>query len=562
MKNILLIICLIISGTSPALTNQISNQQLLEHLDSIMENSQNYIIQKEKRIEQIRQMKTSERKQEDIFWINKMFYDEFYVYSADSALKYADENIKIAQSFNNKEWIAEWMLKRVFLLTATGLLKEAGDEFKKINKDSLSENIIPLYYDQKIYLYAHLGQYLGTQKYSSQNYHSTEQEQAKEALKNISKDNKMYYWFKATVYMNKPESKEKDFFKKDLEKKITESGMNTREDAINAYALARIYHYEGNENLYIRFLAYSAIADIKYCNRDIASLEELAAVLFKNNDIDRSYRYINYCLKNALLYPNRVRVVGISSVMDGIQKAYLEKSKVQERRVRISLAVISILSVILLIAIILIILQFRKLAKSRHKLNKANKQLAIANEELNMLNKQLTDTNNKLIESNYVKEEYIGYVFSICSNYISKIEEYRKNISRKLKTGQFEEIRNLTSSSIMVQNELKEFYHNFDAIFLHIYPDFVNDFNNLLKPEEQITVKEGELLNTELRIYALVRLGIHDSVKIADFLHCSPQTVYNNRLKTRNKANIPKEEFAETIKSLGKIKPQNGNSHV
>lgn len=168
------------------------------------------------------------------------------------------------------------------------------------------------------------------------------------------------------------------------------------------------------------------------------------------------------------------------------------------------------------------------------------------------MNEQLRDTNNQLRESNYVKEEYIGYVFSICSNYISKLDEYRKNINRKLKANQLEDVKALTDTHSMAQNELKEFYHNFDAIFLHIYPDFVSDFNALLHPDEQIVLKDGELLNTELRIYALVRLGITDSVKIAEFLHYSPQTVYNNRLKTRNKAIIPREEFAAVVRSLGR----------
>ena len=122
-----------------------------------------------------------------------------------------------------------------------------------------------------------------------------------------------------------------------------------------------------------------------------------------------------------------------------------------------------------------------------------------------------------------------------------------------MKTGQFDEVKQMTAGSTIVQSELKEFYHSFDALFLHVYPDFVDDFNAFLLPEEQIVLKEGELLNTELRIYALVRLGINDSVKIADFLHCSPQTVYNNRLRTRNKAAIPKESFAEVVRSLGKM---------
>ena len=164
-------------------------------------------------------------------------------------------------------------------------------------------------------------------------------------------------------------------------------------------------------------------------------------------------------------------------------------------------------------------------------------------------------TYNSLFASiiQYFSQKTCRRSFSICSSYISKLEEYRKNVNRKLKTGQVEELKSWSASTSIVQSELKEFYHSFDAIFLHVYPDFVDDFNALLRPEERVVLKEGELLNTELRIYALVRLGINDSVKIAEFLHCSPQTVYNNRLRTRNKAVIPKENFAEVVRSLGKM---------
>ena len=268
-----------------------------------------------------------------------------------------------------------------------------------------------------------------------------------------------------------------------------------------------------------------------------------------------------------MLYPNRVRVVNISSIMDKLRYAYQKRNIEQENKLRTSLSTVSIMFVVLLVAIFFIYFQNRKLVKSRrnldesnrllsqhlHELSEAQQMLADVNNELSDVNEKLKISNNQLQESNYVKEEYIGYVFSICSSYISKLDEYRKNIGRKLKAGQIDDIKLLTSSTTMVQNELKEFYHSFDAIFLHVYPDFVEDFNSLLRPEERIVLKEGELLNTELRIYALVRLGISDSVKIAEFLHCSPQTVYNNRLKTRNKAVIPKEKFADTVRSLGKM---------
>ncbi|GAE16918.1 regulatory protein SusR [Bacteroides pyogenes JCM 6292] len=294
-------------------------------------------------------------------------------------------------------------------------------------------------------------------------------------------------------------------------------------------------------------------------------MEELSASLYEMGDIDHAYTYINYCLQNAQLYRNRIRVLGISKIQDKIHRAYQERNRQQEERLHSFLVMVSVLSVVLLIAFFYIFRQMKRLSASRSQLNKSNqllnvhveelsetyRRLADVNNQLQSLNEQLKDTNRQLRESNYVKEEYIGYVFAICSNYISKLDEFRKNINRKIKANRVEEVKILTDTPSMAQNALKEFYHNFDAIFLHVYPDFVSDFNALLHPEEQIVLKEGELLNTELRIYALVRLGINDSVKIAEFLHCSPQTVYNNRLKTRNKSIIPKEEFANTVRSLG-----------
>ena len=150
-------------------------------------------------------------------------------------------------------------------------------------------------------------------------------------------------------------------------------------------------------------------------------------------------------------------------------------------------------------------------------------------------------------------ERYIADIFSMCSDYINKIDDFRKKINRMIIAGRLEEVRDITKSTELSTSEIKELYAIFDEIFLKIYPDFVADFNTLLRPEEQIHLRKGELLNTELRIYALVRLGISDSVKIAKFLHCSVQTVYNTRQRVRNKAIIPKERFAETVKSLGKM---------
>lgn len=266
------------------------------------------------------------------------------------------------------------------------------------------------------------------------------------------------------------------------------------------------------------------------------------------------------------MYPNRVRVVNISSVIDKLQQASEQRNIKQEGKLADSLIVVSILSVVLLLVIVVTFIQFfklkhahAKLMKSKTLLNEHMEELHATQERLETVNKELTEANDKLrlsndalTQSNYVKEEYVGYVFSICSEYLSKIEEFRKNISRKLKVGKIDDVRTLMANPQISKTELQSLYNRFDMTFLHLYPRFVPDFNALLKPEEQIVLKKGELLNTELRIYALVRLGINDSVKIAEFLHMSPQTIYNCRLKTRNKAAVPKEEFTERVRQLGK----------
>ncbi|MBU3808397.1 MAG: transcriptional regulator [Candidatus Phocaeicola faecipullorum] len=565
MKNLLMLILLFFSVNVYSDNEEL--EQLLIKLDSILSCSDKYVAEKETKIEELRKRQSSVMKPEEKLWLNKMFYDEFYVYNADSAMIYVNDNIDISRELGRKDWEQEWLLNKVFLLSATGLLGDAEDVIKSIDINNLNKDLMFQYYDSKIYLYSHLGQYIGSNQELAYAYYKREAELKFEAQKYINSAHPSYHSFYASLYKDYPRGEEGDSIKEQLKRIVDNSPLNTRYDAINSYVLSVMYNNEGDEYNYMKYLIYSAMADIRICNRDIASLEELSNILYNHSDIDRGYTYIGYCLKSALLYPNRVRVVNISSIMDKLRYAYQKRNIEQENKLRTSLSTVSIMFVVLLVSIFFIYFQNRKLVKSRrnldesnrllsqhlHELSEAQQMLADVNNELSDVNEKLKTSNNQLQESNYVKEEYIGYVFSICSSYISKLDEYRKNIGRKLKAGQIDDIKLLTSSTTMVQNELKEFYHSFDAIFLHVYPDFVEDFNSLLRPEERIVLKEGELLNTELRIYALVRLGISDSVKIAEFLHCSPQTVYNNRLKTRNKAVIPKEKFADTVRSLGKM---------
>lgn len=538
---------------------------LVDSLDSVLAQSDQLAEAKDARIGQLRKNESASLKDEERLWLNKMLFDEYAVYKADSAMNYVNDNIELARRLGRNGLENEWRINKVFLLAAQGLLYEAEKELATIDEGSISDDARYAYYETAIYLYSHLAQYIGHSNGMSERYDSISNALKTEALRHVKPGNQEYYNLRSSM-LSGPSDPEWAEVKARLEAELKETQLNNRTAAIAAYNLAKMCLAEGDKQGHADNLIKSAIADVRMCNRDIASLEELANLYYEQGDIDRSYAYINHCLEAALLYPNRVRVVNISSLIDKLQQATERRSIEQERKLGRALLAVSILSGVLLLVMVIIFVQFFKLRSAHARLmdskvllNKHNDELHVAQEKLSGVNRELITaneklrrTNDQLVESNYVKEEYVGYVFSICSSYLTKIEEFRKNIARKLKVGKIDDVRTLIQNPQIEQNELREFYQRFDTTFLHLYPSFVDDFNSLLQPEERIVLKKGELLNTELRIYALVRLGINDSVKIAEFLHMSPQTVYNNRLKTRNKAIVPKNEFVDHVRRLGK----------
>lgn len=533
----------------------------LLRLDSVIQQRQVFDAMKSKRLSEMYKKKESLRSTSEILSFNTQMYDEYYVFDSDSAMNCVVQNLKIAQQTNNEPLIHEWRIKQSFVLAATGLLKESLDVMESLDVSRLSNENKIAYYNQMVYLYGHFGQYTGTGEL--QDYYIGLERQYNDSLHAIvTPSDPQYLWFGVWYLIGKGQQ---DVLKERLQKTVSQSSLTTRYDAMAAYALARVYKENGNEDMFVRCLAMSGIADIRASNKDVASLQELAEFLVDQGEIIRAYNYINVCLQISQEYRNRVRAVSISRVYDRILQAFLDRDMDQRARLKkTNVALISLL-VLLAIAIVFIVSSLLRLRKSRYRLHEVNKELkrrrseiASANQHLKEANESLIDVNEKmkkaneqLRESNLVKEEYVGYVFAICSNYISKLEEFRKDINRKAKAKMLKEILSMTDKETVVQDELKEFYQNFDAIFLRLYPTFVEDFNALLNPEERIVPRKGELLNTDLRIYALVRLGINDSVKISEFLHCSPQTIYNNRLKVRNKSKLSKTEFTEALRKIG-----------
>ncbi len=550
----------------PVSAHNSETETILQKLDAALEKSEEWEGVKRHRLSELHKKESQARTIEERYWSNKNLFDEYSVYNADSAMAYANRNHAIAISLGDNSRRIEWDINRSFILAVTGLLKEAQDVIDGIDPTEIPADLMADYYNQLAYLYSHYGQYLGQDLTGTVDYYIQSRAYQDSTLRHASADDPMYLWYRGWVTLNASEEERRNMIE-ELKADVDSAAMDSRADAMKAYVLARLYERQNDRDNRIKYLAVSAICDAQIANKDIASLEELGKLMLAEDNIDRAYTYVNYCQQQAQSFHNRVRAFTLANLEKTIREEYGKRDVSQRMRLHVYLVILAVLSLVLIVAILIIVRKNKGLNESRTRLSRLNEELKTnvaeltvlresqddTNRRLKEINTELSNVNFQLKESNLIKEEYVGQMFSICSDYINKLESFRKDVSRKLKTGQIEALRKTVDSSSMVQSELKEFYHSFDTIFLNLFPDFVKEFNKLLRPDEQIVLGEGELLNTPLRIYALVRLGITDSVKIAALLHCSAQTVYNNRFRIRNKACIPKEHFAETVRTLGKF---------
>lgn len=550
---------------------QMTREQLLNELDWILANKNLFEDKKKEKLELLKSELAAATDVEQRYWTARNLYNEYKTYDSDSALHYANLSLQYAKAANRPKWINEMYINQSYIYSATGLLEESQNAIDLVDTDNLDRTTLLQYNEQLLFLYTHRDQYRGTN--SKDNPYPAESMRLLENLvHDLPKSDPQYCWFKGWYSLSDID-KSKEALPIILSI-VSESKFQTITDAKNAWILSRLYEKVGDEANKLKFLILSSIADARSYNKEISSLEEVAYYMYVRNDLKRASEYNNYCLNFANEYKSRVRVGNLADMQYKIASVYQGKAEEQNKDLRIySIALITIV-VLLLLTLYFTFVQNRKLRTNKTALDEANAQLSQQIAEQRSLQEQLKDTNDKLLEANeklkemyssakqgavelsetnYVKERLIADIFSICSNYINKLDDFRRNIHAMLLAGRYVDLKELTKTPELSYAETKELYQIFDKVFLGIYPDFVKDFNTLLRPEEQITLKKGEQLNTELRIYALVRLGLNDSTKIAQFLHCSVRTVYNTRQRMRNRAIIPKDEFANTVKSLGKI---------
>jgi hypothetical protein len=469
--------------------------------------------------------------------INYKIATQYAKFQSDSALNYIQYCKKLLTPQDDSlHTILD--LDLAALYSTTGRYIEAINILKSINKTKIAKAILPKYYQTYGSFYSHYGQS------NNNNEFYRLSEIYRDSLISCLDTNQLLY---------KIENATKKLFSgnraqaiDELKFLLNENINDNHQVAIIAYLLGIAYKQENNAELQKYYLIKSAIADVKNANKDNASLQDLAMFYYGSGDFDRAFILIDKAIRDAIFCNVRYRIIEGTTFYPIINYSYQKKINDQNRKLTINLILISILSLILIGGIFFIVKQFNKLKAIKSQLSETNSQLIA-------MNQQIYNSNIQLAESNHIKEEYIAQFFDMCSSYIEKIDTMRKGMLKKANNQLINELLADLKSTKVIEEEVAELYHNFDSIFLNLYPSFINDFNKLLRSDEIIIPKKGELLNTELRIFALIRLGIDDSVKIASFLRYSLRTVYNYRTKVRNKAIGNRDEFENLVKNIGNI---------
>ena len=492
----------------------------------------------------------------------KQVYEAYVPFDNDSALAYQYLCMDLAQRLQRADLYAETHLALADQLMESGFYHEASLHYSEIAVQDLPERLQAAYLNGLVRLYGEMGYYSHDPRL--RNTFFAESGQLRDSLLSVL-DSTSTDWLQARTMMLVGEVRP-DEAMTCCDRWMQVCEPESRAYATMAYYRSVIYGQQNNLEMQRYWLVQSALIDIRHAIMDQGSLWSLADTFVSDEEeLDRAHRYIDFSWQCLQRFSTHMRSWLVAPVVTRINDAYKEQLRTANNQLRLTLVLISLLAVGLLTLLFYVQKKRRQLALAQGELASLNGQLASKNGELSVANTLLSETNQRLTDtneqlrlavihqndSNRVKDEYLGKFFSICSAYIDKLDNYRIKVNRKLKANQHADLLRMTGSEQLKEDEVKELFDNFDTIFLRLFPTFVSDFNALLRPEERIVPQDVNHLNTDLRIFALIRLGIDESSKIAEFLRYSPNSIYAYRARIKNKAAGSRSDFERQVKEIG-----------
>lgn len=520
-------------------------KQMYAEIDLEIENANIYEREKEKRIENLKQRLYKESSEEIKRELTDWLIREYEAYISDSALYYININLQNPTVKENDKIKTALLIKKADVAAHAGLFGEAHEILSDINKSQLDSALLENYYSAYCDLYQYQSEYTTESEYASS--HEKLREIYIDSISLIAPVSSINY----IINYAASEARSGNF--KEAEKMLLENldkyHPGERNYSILASILADIYNQKRDKINYHNYLGKSVISDLKGAIKENMAIRALASECYEKGDLERADRYLRQSFADANFYAARMRNAQSSRMLPIIGEAYTSHQKSMNHQLRLLVIFISILAFGFVIISLFALIQVRKIRKINRKTKIMLDEVSALSERLGNVNKELNNVNKELKSSDKIKEQYAVLFMEYCSLAISSLQQYQQSLKVAAVQGSMTNLIKKIESNSIENKILIEFYNKFDEAILNIFPHFVDRFNNLLKPGEKIELKPKEALNTEFRVFALIRIGISDSEKIAKFLRCSLSTVYTYRSKTKRKAINP-ETFEEDLMKI------------
>ena len=555
-KNVLFLL-IFFSATAYSKNDRIS--VALKELDGYIEKRSDFERAKKERIRNLEsKFSNTNFSLTDKYHLYSKLYTEYQSYKYDSAYIYAGRMLQYAEKLNNPNMIAESKIALAFSCVSAGLYKEATEISNSIDTAQVQIKYKADLYSFLSILYINMADFSGAEPYYTK-YRNKSFQNCQNSIALFEKESP------EAIMAEIRKCQLQGDYRKAIA--ISEHFIATKKSGLHDYAVVAStlgYFYQVRKDTVssIEYFAKATIADIKMGTKETAAMRQLAELLYKKGDVQRAYNYAILALDDANFYNAKQRKIEVGRILPIIETGRFEIIKQQKDKLLIYSGMISALFILFMLATFIILKQKKRLNSARLLILQQNKNLLESNEELTQVQKEISKqnidllhANEKLKEAHRIKDEYIGYFFSTNSTYLEKIEDYRKMVARKIRNRQFDELAQLSSSSDL-RKEREEMFALFDQIFMKLFPDFVSRYNMLFNEEDRVAIKSDGMLTPEIRIFALIRLGITESERIAKFLDFSLSTVKNYKTKVKNRSTIANELFEHKIMEIESVKTE------
>ena len=539
MKPKLYLICFFLAISLQTVNAQQTDiDRLYNTIDSLIEHRSELLAEKEIRLKALKDGLQEGLDEDQLFKLNERIYDEYMAYNFDSAYYYINKNVERQRALGHADRFATSAVRMAHILAVSGIFNNARLLLNEVRVEDISTANKIDYYEQQSELnlfrseMANFTPLFPAYVDSMQHY--------RQKILEIAPHDSYNYIFNLATYTC--EQGEVDKAIKMLEDYLPKLRQGDRHYSIVTSTLAFFYTHKDQPETREKYLLLSAISDLRASILENNSLRELSIILLERQEYKKAYNYLQQASEDAKLYGSRLRSLQAARLAPLITQAYDTERVRTQNRTYILLAILSVITLLLIGTIAFILSMMRKRRAAIEKINTLN-------QELERRNAAIEAANNEMKESNRIKDEYIGRFLELSSNYIQRGEDRAKLLNRLARDKKMAELYTELKSSASLNESIRLFYQNFDTAFLNIYPNFIKEVNSLMANGNQFEVDGGQKLTTELRILALIRLGINDNQKIADILRSSITTIYTYRSKIKSRA-LSKDTFEDEIRII------------